>query len=150
MSCWKKREKLQTLHDEAVDRIENDLDLIKVVRNMRNFKILLKTFLMTEKVKFEVAHQAKNIIDLEEEDEEDSVEVSKPIKKQETAKMFEESKKAVLKDFNIGAMDQPGCHKVHDETEMSKTITLKNFEVWTKKAQKSVLSKKEKTVKSQE
>ena len=41
--------------------------MIKVVKNMKSFKILLKNFLMTEKVKFEIAHSAKNCLDIDSE-----------------------------------------------------------------------------------
>ena len=58
----------------STERVEADLDLIKVVRNMRNFKILLSSFLMTPKVKFEIAHQAKNVLDLNDTVSEDQAE----------------------------------------------------------------------------
>lgn len=32
---------------------------------MKSFKILLKNFLMTDKVKFEIAHSAKNCLDID-------------------------------------------------------------------------------------
>ena len=73
--CWSKKVKLQRLFERSDERIQNELDLIKVVRNMKSFKILLKNFLMTDKVKFEIAHSAKNCIDLDSESESEEIDV---------------------------------------------------------------------------
>lgn len=53
------------MFERSEHRINKELDLIKVVRNMKSFKILLKNFLMTDKVKFEIAHSAKNCLDID-------------------------------------------------------------------------------------
>ena len=73
--CWSKKEKLQRLFERSDDRIQKELDLIKVVRNMKSFKILLKNFLMTDKVKFEIAHSAKNCLDIDTESDEEEIDI---------------------------------------------------------------------------
>ena len=41
-SCWKKKEKYLKLYDEGADRIERELDLRKLMKNVRNTNILMK------------------------------------------------------------------------------------------------------------
>lgn len=69
LMCWRKREKLQKLFEQSQKRIDDELDIVKVIKNIRVFKILLKTFLLNDNIKFEIAHQRKNIIDLEESEQ---------------------------------------------------------------------------------
>ena len=49
--CWSKREKLTKLFETSEDRIEAELDLIKVMRNIRSQKILLKSKLMDKQMR---------------------------------------------------------------------------------------------------
>lgn len=42
---------------------------------MKSFKILLKNFLMSDKVKFEIAHSAKNCLDIDSSSDESEVDV---------------------------------------------------------------------------
>lgn len=110
--CWKKRDKLQRLYTFSEDRIQKELDLIKVVRNMKSFKILLKNFLMTDKVKFEITHSIKNILDIdtdsdeEEQDPIDDIDVertrpdtTRQLRFSKNKKLQAEQKKQVLQDF---------------------------------------------------
>ena len=48
---WKKMKKLQRLYEEGNDRIESELNIVKFMNNIRNFKIVLKHSLMDPKVK---------------------------------------------------------------------------------------------------
>ena len=56
-----------------MDRIETELDLVKLMRTMRSQKILLKSLVLDKTTSLELAHTGKNLIDLSasEEDEED-------------------------------------------------------------------------------
>ena len=48
---WKKMKKLQLLYEEGGDRIESELNIVKFMNNIRNFKIVLRHSLMDPKVK---------------------------------------------------------------------------------------------------
>jgi hypothetical protein len=52
--------------DEAQERLDSELDIIKVIQNLRNMHILLKSKLMDEDIEFQIAHSQKNFIDLDE------------------------------------------------------------------------------------
>ena len=65
-SCWKKKAQFQKLFKEGKLRIEKDLNIIKLVRNLKRLKILMKSSLMTKQVKFQIAHNIKNCIDLDD------------------------------------------------------------------------------------
>ena len=58
--------------DEAQDRLEKELNIIKIIHSLRNMKVLMKNSLMSEKVKFELAHSNKNFIDLDASSSSDS------------------------------------------------------------------------------
>lgn len=73
--CWSKREKLQRLYEKSNDQIDKELDLIKVVKNMKSFRVFLKNFLMTEKIKFEIAHSFKNCIDIDTDSDEEDLDI---------------------------------------------------------------------------
>lgn len=45
---WKKKDKLQKLYSQGQKRIEKDLNLVKLVRNLKRIQILMKNSLMTK------------------------------------------------------------------------------------------------------
>lgn len=56
------------LYNQGKLRIEKDLNIIKLVRNIKRLKILMKCSLLTKDVKFQIAHSVKNCIDLDDHD----------------------------------------------------------------------------------
>ena len=48
---WEKRQKLTKLYNVGIERIENELNIVKLLNTHRNFKILLKNSLMDENTK---------------------------------------------------------------------------------------------------
>ena len=104
------------------ERIESDMDIVKVIRNMRTFKILLKSFLMTEQVKFECAHQNRNVIDLvTSEDEFHSTE-----KDQDENEINEENAETVEQE-QIG-QKTPIKNSAKASEKNKKISSLKKFE----------------------
>ena len=107
--CWSKREKLQRLYEKSNERIDKELDLIKVVKNMKSFRVFLKNFLMTDKIKFELAHSMKNCIDIDTDSDEDEtvfvgktrdeVEKIKAARKAKKDALEQKSKDAVMREF---------------------------------------------------
>ena len=58
--------KLIKLFDKASEKIDKELNVVKVIRNLRNLKILIKNTFMNDEMKEEIKYSNKNIIDLEE------------------------------------------------------------------------------------
>jgi hypothetical protein len=58
--------KLIKLFDKASEKIVKELNVVKVIRNLRNLKILVKNTFMNDEMKEEIKYSNKNIIDLEE------------------------------------------------------------------------------------
>ena len=56
--------KLKKLYTEGSDRIEKEFDIVKIVKSIRNIKVFLKNRLMDSKVRFEVRHSHKNVIEV--------------------------------------------------------------------------------------
>ena len=51
--------------EQTQGRLSKELDIVKLIRNIRNNKILLKNSIMSPEVKFQLAHTGKNYIDLD-------------------------------------------------------------------------------------
>lgn len=69
---WKKHKKLTKLYLEAQERIESDLNIVKITTGLRNLNILMKHSLMDQKAEFNVAHVDEAIIKIDESHEESS------------------------------------------------------------------------------
>ena len=63
--CGKKKNRLWRLYNEGQDRIEKEFDLVKIIKSIRNMKVIMKHKLMNEKLKLEVKHSEKSVIDVE-------------------------------------------------------------------------------------
>ena len=124
--------------------------MIKVVRNMKSFKILLKNFLMTDKVKFEIAHSAKNCLDIDtdsdEPDEDLYDQVDTDIKEMKQAKKLafqQQSRSTVLQEFHM-RKEVGGGGSANDRLAMLKNIQAsvakrKAKEAKKKKQQENIL-----------
>ena len=78
--CWSKNDKLTKMYEEASDRIDAELDIVKLLRNIRNSKILLES-MMDDNIRYEIAHSKKNCLNLDSEEEEDDDLKPEPAKK---------------------------------------------------------------------
>jgi hypothetical protein len=45
--------------------INNDLNVVKLIKNLRDMRILINSNMMDRKTKFQVEHSKKNIINIE-------------------------------------------------------------------------------------
>ena len=64
--CFPKRDKLQTLYSEGEDKINRELDIVKILKTLRDIKIFLKSTTMNDKdTKFSVKHAPKNLLNLD-------------------------------------------------------------------------------------
>ena len=65
--CFPKRDKFKKLYEEGEDKIESELNIVKIMKTLRDMKILLKGTLMNDVgTKFQVKHAAKNILNLDD------------------------------------------------------------------------------------
>jgi hypothetical protein len=64
-SSKSKMGKILYLYKEGSERIENDLSIERIIKNLRDIKIVIKNTLMTEKERFRIQHNQKNVIDLD-------------------------------------------------------------------------------------
>ena len=61
---------MNTLYKLGKERIQKELDISKLVKNLRNLKILVKNSFLNEKIGFMIYHSRKNILDIDIENEE--------------------------------------------------------------------------------
>lgn len=53
--CWSNKKKITSLIDEAQDRLDKELNIVKMIQNLRNMKIMLKCS-MNQDIWQKVAH----------------------------------------------------------------------------------------------
>merc|ERR1712224_205510 len=58
------RKKMTKLYEKSSERIDKELDIVVLMKRVRNMKILLKSSMLDEKTKYKIAHKGKNVIDL--------------------------------------------------------------------------------------
>lgn len=68
---WSKRHQLQKLFSDGEDRIENELNIVKLLNQSRFTQMLLRHLMFSRRIKFSLAHQWKNVIDCDAESDED-------------------------------------------------------------------------------
>jgi hypothetical protein len=61
---------MNTLYKLGKERIQKELDISKLVKNLRNLKILVKNSFLNEKIGYMIYHSRKNILDIDIENEE--------------------------------------------------------------------------------
>ena len=54
------------LYDRGKNRIEGELDIVKIIKSIRNMKILMKNSFMNEEVIHQIYHSKKNLINIDE------------------------------------------------------------------------------------
>lgn len=78
--CWSNVTKFQQIYNETGDKIETELNIIKIIKNLKDIKILMKYSLLTKELKHQIRHSEKYLIDLdaeiEEEPDESDIETS--------------------------------------------------------------------------
>ena len=67
MCIWEKRNNMMKLYNEGKRRIDRDLNVIRLVKNLNILKIFITNNLMNDKVRWQVAHCDKNIINIDTE-----------------------------------------------------------------------------------
>ena len=64
-----KRSKLAKLYDTCQDKIDAELDVVKIIKNLKKLRIITKNHILKDPVmKFEIEHDQKNLINLDSDD----------------------------------------------------------------------------------
>lgn len=69
---WPKKSQFQKLYNKTRDKIERQLNIIKLIKNVRNQKVISKNSILTDMLKQQLKHCEKNVIDLEDTSDFDS------------------------------------------------------------------------------
>ena len=64
IQSWKYK-KLTKLYNEADEKICNDLNVVKLIKNLRDLRIMVNSTMMDRMTKFQIDHSKKNIINIE-------------------------------------------------------------------------------------
>lgn len=70
--CWPKSKKVLRLYEEGQERIDRELDIVKIIKTLRMSKIFLKSSLITPEVRFAILHAEQNYINIDLSDDDDS------------------------------------------------------------------------------
>ena len=55
------------LYERGEERVENDLDIVYIIKTLRNLNIYMKNTNLTKQIKFEIMHSKQNLINLDED-----------------------------------------------------------------------------------
>lgn len=68
------------MFDDGTEKLEDHLDIVKIVKSLKKLKILMENSLMTEEVKKQIKHSEKNLIYLSDSgDDREAHEIVIPI-----------------------------------------------------------------------
>ena len=62
---WSQREKFQTIYNQTGLRLKKEMNIIKIIRSLRDLKILMKNSLLTPEMKKKIRQTHHNVIDLD-------------------------------------------------------------------------------------
>ena len=71
------------MFNEGTEKLEDHLDIVKIVKSLKKLKIVMENSFMTEDVKKQIKHSEKNLIYLssDNEDERNAHKVIVPVKR---------------------------------------------------------------------
>ena len=63
---WSKSEKLAKLYEEGADRLDTNLNVVKIFKNLRNMRCLMKYSLLTPEIGFMIKNAEHNLINVDD------------------------------------------------------------------------------------
>jgi hypothetical protein len=67
LNLKKKKTKLMKLYINGTEKLEKELDIVKIIKYLKNLRILVKDKFFKDKVElFKIEHDKKNVINLDE------------------------------------------------------------------------------------
>ena len=143
--CWNKKKKLQKLLDVGNDKIDGELDVVNIMNDLRNLKIMLTFSIMTRKVREKIQYTGKNIIDLDTSSSESDIagdendeESKKPVKQEIGLKDLFDGWKRVVEESKKKEHSPKYEISLRDDS-----ITHVNLPVSAKKKTKSLSIRRE-------
>ena len=80
---FKRKDRFMKLYERGQDRVEAELNIVKIMKSLRDMKILMKNSMMDKQVRYQIRHSEKNILNLDStSSEEYGDEVEEPQTKQ--------------------------------------------------------------------
>lgn len=73
---FSRRTKLQKLYEIGSEKLEGEMNIVKIIKNLKFLRVLMKKHLADENLQFEIRHDPKNVIDLDAKTEESEPEKS--------------------------------------------------------------------------
>ena len=61
-NCWSRKDKFTYLYDESCEKLDKQFNVIKILKNLKRTKILVKNSLMTPHIKTHIEHNPSNLI----------------------------------------------------------------------------------------
>jgi len=71
IQCCTPKGKLQKLYEEGQDKLEAEMNMVKIIRNLKFLRILMKKYVADEEMQYDIRHNPKNVIDLDALSEEE-------------------------------------------------------------------------------
>ena len=64
--CWNRSTPLERLYNRGEDKIESEMDIVKIIRNIRNLKIMMSNLVKLDlKTKQKLKLSGKNLINID-------------------------------------------------------------------------------------
>jgi hypothetical protein len=73
---WSKSDKLAKLFEEGADRLDTNLNLVKIIKNLRNMRCLMKYSLLTPEIEFMIKNAEHNLINVDDSSDNDQEELN--------------------------------------------------------------------------
>ena len=54
------------MYNKSSDKLEKEFNIVKIIKNLKDLRILIKNKFIDDLTKFQINHNTKNIIDLED------------------------------------------------------------------------------------
>ena len=64
--CFKKKHQLKKLYHASEQKLECQFNIIKIIKSLKDIKIFIKNKFLDDFTKFQIDHNKKNVIDLED------------------------------------------------------------------------------------
>lgn len=86
---------MQKLYEIGSDKLEGEMNIVKIIKNLKFLRVLMKKHLADENLQFEIRHDPKNVIDLDAKTEESDKPKSEHSDAEKTAKVHNMGKSAI-------------------------------------------------------
>ena len=94
------------LYERGQDRIESELNIVKIMKSMRDMKILMKNSLMDNQIRYQIKHSEKNILNLDSTSSEEEFEID-----QKQPQHTHQHEKEPQHTHQVVQDDQAGCEE---------------------------------------